>query len=117
MNYSVSRRTREIGIRIALGAPADGVQWLIVRQGMVLAAVGMVLGLGAAWGVARFSDSILYGVPVHDLVTFIGVPVFLGAVALVGLLDSGAAGGAGGSGSCFAVGARGALPFGQWGTG
>jgi ABC-type antimicrobial peptide transport system permease subunit len=83
MSYSVSRRTREIGIRIALGAPVAGVQQLIVRQGMLLASIGVVLGLGVAWAVAKFSVAILYGVPAHDLVTFVGVPIFLVGVALL----------------------------------
>jgi predicted permease len=83
MNYSVSRRTREIGIRMALGAPAGGVRRLIVRQGMALTGIGMVVGLGAAWVAAKLSVSILYGVQAHDLVTFIAVPLFLASVALL----------------------------------
>jgi predicted permease len=83
MSYSVSRRTREIGIRMALGAHAGGVQRLIVRQGMLLALIGVVLGLGAALAVAKFSSSILYGVRPHDVVTFTVVPLFLTAIALL----------------------------------
>lgn len=83
MSYSVSRRTREMGIRLALGSPVGAVRGLVVRQGMMLTSVGSVLGLGIAWAVARFSASLLYGVRPHDSVTFTVVPLFLGAVALL----------------------------------
>jgi predicted permease len=83
MSYSVSRRTREIGIRIALGAQTGAVQRLIVRQGMVLALVALVIGLPAAFAAAKFSASVLYGVHPHDAVTFMAVPLFLTAIALL----------------------------------
>jgi predicted permease len=83
MSYSVSRRTHEIGIRIALGAQLNAVQQLIVRQGMVLAAIAVAIGLPAAWAVAKLSSSFLYGVRPHDTVTFLTVPVFLAVVAFV----------------------------------
>jgi predicted permease len=83
MNYSVSRRTREIGIRMALGAQVGGVQRLIVWQGMVLVLIAVVLGLGVALAIVRLFTSILYGVRPHDLVTFTFVPLFLGSVALL----------------------------------
>jgi predicted permease len=83
MSYSISRRTREIGIRIALGAQIGAVQRLIVRQGMLLTAVALVLGVPAALVLAKFSSSFLYGVHPHDLVTFLTVPLFLLGVALV----------------------------------
>ncbi|MGA2120273.1 MAG: ABC transporter permease, partial [Bryobacteraceae bacterium] len=83
MSYSVSRRTREIGIRMALGAQAGQVRRLVVRQGMLLTLIAMGLGLAAAWAVARFSASFLYGVRPHDLVTFTGVPLFLAVVAFL----------------------------------
>jgi ABC-type antimicrobial peptide transport system permease subunit len=79
----VSRRTREIGIRMALGAHAGNVARLIVRQGMVLALIAMVLGWPVAWLLSRFASSFLYGIKPHDLVTFVAVPVFLGAIALM----------------------------------
>jgi predicted permease len=83
MSYSVSRRTREIGIRMALGSPAGAVQRLVIRQGMLLTLIAMVLGLAAAWAVAKFSASLLYGIRPHDLLTFTVVPLFLAAVALL----------------------------------
>jgi predicted permease len=83
MSYSVSRRTREIGIRIALGAQIGAVQRLIVRQGMLLSAIAVALGLPAALAAAKFSSSFLYGVRPHDLVTFLTVPLLLLGIALV----------------------------------
>jgi predicted permease len=83
MSYSVSRRTREIGIRIALGAQIGAVQRLIVRQGMLLAAAAVVLGLPAALVLAKFSSSFLYGIRPHDIVTFLTVPLLLLGIALV----------------------------------
>jgi predicted permease len=82
-SYAVSRRTREIGIRMALGAQVAGVQKMIVGQGMKLAGIALVLGLGAAFGVARLFGAFLYGVRTDDAVTFVGVPILLGIVVLV----------------------------------
>jgi predicted permease len=83
MNSWVSRRTREIGIRLALGAGIGKVQWLIVRQGMMLTFVAIVPGLMTAWVLSRFLASVLYGIPPHDPLTFALVPVFLAAIALI----------------------------------
>ncbi|MGA9717997.1 MAG: ABC transporter permease [Acidobacteriaceae bacterium] len=83
MSYSVSRRTREIGIRIALGSPLGAVERLIVRQGMLLTVLAVALGLPAALIGAKFSSSFLYGVHPHDTVTFLGVPLCLIGVALL----------------------------------
>ena len=83
MSYSVSRRTREIGIRMALGAQTGGVQRLIIRQGMLLALVAMALGLVAALGVAKLFAAFLYGVRPYDVVTFTAVPLFLASVTFL----------------------------------
>jgi ABC-type antimicrobial peptide transport system permease subunit len=83
MSYAVSRRTREIGIRLALGAQTGAVRRLVVRQGMSLTLIAMGLGLAAAWAMAKFSAGFLYGIRPHDIVTFTVVPMFLAAVALL----------------------------------
>jgi predicted permease len=83
MSYWVSRRTREIGIRLAIGARIGEVQRLITRQGMTLAVVALVPGLAAAWALAKLFTSSLYGVPAHDAATFTLVPLFLAIVAFL----------------------------------
>ena len=80
--YEVVRRTREIGIRMALGARPRDVLKLVVRQGITLAVAGSVIGIGAAIGVTRFMDSMLFGVHANDPLTMIAVAVLLGLVAL-----------------------------------
>ena len=82
MSYTVSRRTREIGIRIALGAQLAAIQRLILRQGMLLTLIALMLGLPLALAVAKLFNSFLYGVRPHDVLTFTIVPVFLAIVAL-----------------------------------
>jgi putative ABC transport system permease protein len=81
MAYSVEQRTQEIGIRLALGAQASQVRRMVVRQGMVLAIIGVVIGLGAAFGLARLITTFLFGVTARDPLVFVGVPALLGAVA------------------------------------
>jgi predicted permease len=83
MSYSVSRRTREIGIRMALGAQVGQVQRLIVRQGMALAAIAVVIGMPAAFALSKLFTSVLYGIHNNDPATFTAVPLFLVAVALL----------------------------------
>jgi predicted permease len=82
MSYSVSRRTREIGIRMALGSQMTAVQGLIIRQGMLFTLIGGGWGLAAALGAAKFAASLLYGVQPRDAATFTVVPAFLALVAL-----------------------------------
>jgi putative ABC transport system permease protein len=81
MAYSVEQRTQEIGIRLALGAPAANVKNMVVRQGMALAIVGVVVGLAFAFVLARLITAFLFGVTARDPSVFIGVPLLLGAVA------------------------------------
>jgi putative ABC transport system permease protein len=83
MAYTVEQRTREIGIRLALGAEASQVRNMVVRQGMSLALAGVVVGLGAAWALARLIESLLFGVKGRDPIVFVAVPVVLSVVALV----------------------------------
>jgi predicted permease len=83
ISYWVSRRTREIGIRLAIGARVGEVQRLIIRQGMTLAAAALIPGFAAAWGLANLLTSFLYGIQAHDAVTFTLVPLFLVAVTFL----------------------------------
>ncbi|HLK62266.1 MAG TPA: ABC transporter permease [Bryobacteraceae bacterium] len=79
--YSVSQRTREIGIRMALGAPRSAVVGMVVRQGMGIAFAGIVAGIGAALGLTRFMASLLYEVRPNDPATFAVVAVLLALTA------------------------------------
>ncbi len=83
MAYSVEQRTSEIGIRLALGAEPGAVRNMVVFQGMRLALVGVVIGVGSAFGLTKLIASLLYGVKARDPLVFIGVPVLLSAVALI----------------------------------
>ena len=83
MSYSVSRRTQEIGIRMALGATAGDVIRLVVRQGAFLAAAGLVTGLVSALAVTRLMSRLLYGIRASDPLTFITVALLLSAVAVL----------------------------------
>ena len=83
MSYAVSRRTREIGIRMAMGAQPGRVEGLILRQGLVLTLIAVMLGWPAAWMLAKLAASFLYGIQPHDTLTFTVVPPFLAAIALV----------------------------------
>jgi predicted permease len=83
MSYSVSRRTREIGIRMALGAQPGTVERLILRQGMILTLIALVLGWPAAWMLAKMASSFLYGIQPHDALTFAIIPPFLAIIALI----------------------------------
>jgi predicted permease len=82
MAYSVSQRTRELGIRMALGAQTGQVIQLVLRQGMLLAVVGLGFGLFAAFGSTRLAGSLLYGVNPSDPLIFVSVTSLLGLAAL-----------------------------------
>jgi len=82
LSYAVSRRTREIGVRLALGAKRGRVIRLVVRQGMVMALLGVLVGTAMSWALARFMEGMLYGVDPRDPMTFVGVPALFAAVAL-----------------------------------
>ncbi|CAN5390541.1 ABC transporter permease [soil metagenome] len=83
VSYSVSSRTREIGIRLALGAQTLDVLRVMMKQGIILTSIGIVVGLGAAFALTRFLSSLLYGVSTTDPLTFVGVQLLLASVALV----------------------------------
>ncbi|NUR53291.1 MAG: ABC transporter permease [Acidobacteria bacterium] len=81
MAYSVEQRTQEIGIRLALGAQISQVKHMVIRQGMLLALVGVVIGIAGAFALARVITAFLFGVTARDPIVFGGVPVLLAAVA------------------------------------
>ena len=83
MSYSVAQRTREIGIRMALGAGRGNVMGLVLKQGVTLVSAGVVLGLGAAFGITRMLASLLFGVSAIDPITFVGTSAVLIVVALL----------------------------------
>jgi putative ABC transport system permease protein len=82
ISYSVAQRTREIGLRMALGAQTGDVMRMIVRQGITLAALGAAVGLGGAAFATRLMKSLLFNVSATDPVTFTLLPLTLLAVAL-----------------------------------
>lgn len=83
LSYSVQQQTREIGIRMAMGAQSGRVLSLVVQQGMRLAVAGLVVGLVIAFGVMRVLSSLLFGISSHDPVVFGGVSVILTTVAIL----------------------------------
>jgi putative ABC transport system permease protein len=86
MSYSVAQRTRELGIRMALGAERPRVLTLVVGQGMTLALVGVAIGLVAAFSLTRFLSSQLFGVGATDPATFGLVSALLIGIALLATL-------------------------------
>ena len=83
MSYTVAQRTREIGIRVALGANTSDVMRLMVSQGMKLAGIGVGIGLGTAFAVTRVMSSLLFGTSTTDSTTFAVISVFLAGIALL----------------------------------
>ena len=83
ISYSVSQRTQEIGIRMALGASAETLQRSILLQTLGLAGIGMIVGVAASWALARTLSGLLFGVKSSDPVTFVGMLVVLTAVAAI----------------------------------
>ena len=86
MAYAVTQRTREIGIRMALGATSSSVMTLIVKQALILVFIGLILGIAGAYGLTRFLANELYGVTATDPATFIAVSVGLVVVAVLASL-------------------------------
>ena len=89
ISYSVSQRTRELGIRIALGAPHLALRSMVVRQGVVLAAIGVGFGLAAAAGLTRLMTTLLFQISPVDPLTYAAVAVGLLAAAAAGQLPAG----------------------------
>jgi predicted lysophospholipase L1 biosynthesis ABC-type transport system permease subunit len=83
MAYSVQQRTRELGIRMALGAQASDVRNMVVRQGMMLAVIGVVIGIAGASWLSHFLNIFLFGINAWDPSTFVATPLLLSAVALL----------------------------------
>ncbi len=83
MSYAVAQRARELGIRMAMGAPAGGVQRMVLGQGLRMAAVGLVIGLAGAWGLTGMLESMLFNIDARDLTTFVAGPILLALVAIV----------------------------------
>jgi putative ABC transport system permease protein len=83
LSYTISQRTREIGIRIALGATASAILMAVIRQGLALVCMGLLLGTLAALIGARFIDSILYGVTSTDPLTLGLTCLVLGVIAML----------------------------------
>jgi len=83
MAFTVARRTREIGIRMAMGADRGKVVWLVMREVALMAAIGIGIGLPAAWGLSQFIRAQLFGVEPHDAATLVAATLILAAVSLV----------------------------------
>jgi putative ABC transport system permease protein len=83
MAYSVQQRTQELGVRMALGAQAGNIRNMVIRQGMLLAAIGLVIGIGGAFWLTKFLTGLLFGVKTWDPLAFILTPILLSAVALL----------------------------------
>jgi putative ABC transport system permease protein len=83
VSYAVTQRTREIGVRIALGAQKGSVLWMVLKHGMTLLLVGVVLGTAGALGLTRFLSSYLYEVSATDPIVFVAIPILLAFVTLL----------------------------------
>jgi predicted permease len=83
ISYSVAQRTREIGIRLVLGAQKRELRWMFVRSALLLTGVGVAIGLAAAAGLTQLMKSLLFGVSPIDPVTYLAIPVVLAACAML----------------------------------
>jgi ABC-type antimicrobial peptide transport system permease subunit len=86
MAYTVIRRTRELGIRIALGARRATLLALVLGQGMLLVSIGLAAGVGLAWMLTKLVRNLLYGVKPHDLPTFAAATILLAVCAFTACL-------------------------------
>jgi ABC-type antimicrobial peptide transport system permease subunit len=83
MAYTVTRRTREFGVRIALGAPAERIRGMVLREAGLILAVGLALGVPAALALSRLAEALLFGVKAFDAVVVLGAVVALSAAAML----------------------------------
>src|SRR6185312_686259 len=83
MNYSVALRTRELGLRLAVGAQPRQVLLLVLKQGLLLTIVGVVIGLAAAFALTRLLSGLLFGVGTVDVTTFATISLLLVVVSLL----------------------------------
>jgi putative ABC transport system permease protein len=83
VSYSAAQRTQEIGVRMALGAQPRDILRLVVGQGLLLVAVGIAVGLVAAFGASSVLRTLLFGISARDPVTYVTVPIALGLMAIV----------------------------------
>ena len=86
MSYTVSQSVREIGIRIALGAQHSNILRMILGQGVILAGIGLAIGVGGAFALTRLLTNQLYSITPTDPATFVGVSLLLASIALVATL-------------------------------
>jgi predicted permease len=87
VSHGVLRRTRELGVRLALGASRGHVAWLVVGSSLRCTLVGTTAGLAASWALARWIKALLYGIAEHDLVSFFAPPVVLATVGILASLS------------------------------
>jgi len=83
MSYGVMQRTREFGLRMALGAQPNDVRRMVVRQGATLTLAGIAIGIAGALSLTRFMSSLLFSVTASDPFTYFGIALVLGTVALL----------------------------------
>jgi hypothetical protein len=83
LSFAVAQRTREIGVRIALGAPQSGIIGMVLRRALAIVAIGLACGAVMAWFAARLADSYVFGVKPHDALTFTTVALMLAASSLL----------------------------------